>query len=134
MYVCILYFTTYLFLKEHFIFYRVRHLFDDSFKAKGGNWVKQVIDEVLIRCCEANIFHIAVDTQSTEGCVYIKAKNTEDAAKVFKTLHGQWYRGNLVTAKYLRDERYLEKFPDAQYHQTPMQPGNEVNIIPRTTV
>ena len=113
------------------MFSRVRHLFDDNMKAKGGaNWIRQVIDEVLIRCQHsgANIFHIAVDTQSIEGCVYIKAKNTEDAAKVFKTLHGQWYRGNLVTAKYLRDERYVEKFPDAQYHQTPMQPGNEINL------
>jgi hypothetical protein len=38
-----------------------------------------------------------VDTESNEGCVYIKAKNTEEAAKVFAALHGQWYSGNLVS-------------------------------------
>ena len=120
------------FLKRFFFPFRVRHLFDENLKSKGGaNWVRNVIDEVLIRCKDANIFHIAVDTQSTEGCVYIKAKSTDDASKVFKTLHGQWYRGNLVTAKYLRDERYIEKFPDSKFHQTPMQPGHEVSISGR---
>ncbi len=38
-----------------------------------------------------------MDTESNEGCVYIKAKNTEEAAKVFAALHGQWYSGNLVS-------------------------------------
>ena len=107
---------------------KVRHLFDKAIKAKGAHWVRLVSDEILNRCSVASICHIAVDTESNEGCVYIKAKSTDDAAKVFKTLHGQWYRGNLVTAKYLRDERYVEKFPDSRNHFSPMRPGTQMYI------
>lgn len=104
---------------------KVRHMFDKSLMNQNSNgWVKQVSDEILQRCAGGGaICHIAVDRESTEGCVYIKAVSNDDAANVFKTLHGQWYRGNLVTAKYLRDERYFEKFPDAKNHTLPMRPN-----------
>lgn len=103
---------------------KVRHMFDKSLMTQNSGWVKQVSEEILQRCAGGGaICHIAVDTESTEGCVYIKAVTNDDAANVFKTLHGQWYRGNLVTAKYLRDERYFEKFPDAKNHTLPMRPN-----------
>lgn len=83
-------------------------------------------EEVLRRCCSApkspSIVHIAVDTQSVEGCVYIKCLSSDDAGRVFKTLHGQWYRGELVSVKYLREERYHERFPDARYQVSALKP------------
>lgn len=92
----------------------------------GSAWMWQVKEEVLRRCCSApnspNIVHIAVDTQSAEGCVYIKCLSSDDAGRVFKTLHGQWYRGELVSVKYLREERYHERFPDARYQVTALKP------------
>ena len=97
-------------------------MFDKSIMSKNKNWVNLVTEEILHRCANAGICHIAVDRESNEGCVYVKAVSNSDAAKMFKTLHGQWYRGNLVTAKYLRDERYFEKFPDAKHHVQPMRP------------
>ena len=103
-------------------------MFDQSLRAKNDSWMRQVTEEILNRCSNAAICHVAVDTESNEGCVYVKARSTDDAAKVFKTLHGQWYRGNLVTAKYLRDERYFEKFPEAKHQLHPMRPGFEVNV------
>ena len=101
---------------------KIRHMFDKSIMSKNRNWVNQVTEEILHRCANAGICHIAVDRESNEGCVYVKAVSNNDAARMFKTLHGQWYRGNLVTAKYLRDERYFEKFPDAKNHVQPMRP------------
>ena len=58
-----------------------------------------------------------------------------------RCLHGQWYRGQLVTAKYLRLERfeqsalqtlkknhiycrYHERFPDSKKSFVPMRPAN----------
>jgi len=98
---------------------KVRHMFDVL--QQGPGWVTQVKEEILRRCSEANILHIAVDTQSEEGTVYIKTAGMEDAGKVFRCLHGQWYRGQLVTAKYLRLERYHERFPDANTSSVPMK-------------
>jgi len=98
---------------------KVRHMFDVL--QQGPGWVKQVKDEIIRRCGEADILHIAVDTHSEEGTVYIKTAGMEDAGKVFRCLHGQWYRGQLVTAKYLRLERYHERFPDAKSSSVPMK-------------
>ena len=41
-------------------------------------------EEIVRRCAEAKILHIAVDTQSEEGTVYIKTASMEDAGKVFR--------------------------------------------------
>ena len=53
-------------------------------------------EEILRRCSAttppALILHIAVDTENAEGCVYVKAQNTEEAGKVFKTLHGNYIK------------------------------------------
>ena len=106
---------------------KVRHMFDvkQQTAMAGNNWVAVVKEEIVKRCAEANILHIAVDTISEEGTVYIKTGSLEDAGRVFRCLHGQWYRGQLVTAKYLRLERYHERFPDSKFSNTPMKPGRK---------
>jgi len=101
---------------------KVRHMFDLQHQQSG--WVNEVREEILRRCAQAKILHIAVDTQSEEGTVYIKTLSTEEAGKVFGCLHGQWYRGQLVTAKYLRLERYHERFPDSKDRFVPMRPAS----------
>ena len=87
---------------------KIRHMFDlqsvtsQSPRNRGGNgspqntntgWIWQVKEEILRRCASTNppalVLHIAVDTESTEGCVYVKAKSTEEAGKVFRILHGK---------------------------------------------
>jgi membrane protein Man1 len=116
---------------------KVRHMFDRqamasrnpgmSRAANTNAWVWQVKEEILQRCSTGNsaqILHIAVDTESSEGCVYIKAKNTEEAAKVFNALHGQWYAGNLVTVKYMREERYHDRFPDSRHQHITLKPAS----------
>ncbi|TRY62605.1 hypothetical protein TCAL_03996 [Tigriopus californicus] len=102
---------------------KVRHMFDSTVQKSGPGWVWQVKEEILRRCAnQAKIYHVAVDKESHEGCVYIKCGSTDDAGSVFKTLHGQWYRGHLVTVKYLREERYHERFPDARFQKNPLKP------------
>ncbi len=45
-------------------------------------------EELLRRCCGGlsppSVLHVAVDTESAEGCVYVKCASAEDAGKVFK--------------------------------------------------
>jgi len=78
----------------------------------------------LRRCgaIRSNVLHVAVDTESgDEGIVYVKCASNVDAGKAFGAFHGQWFRGQLVTAKYLREERYHERFPDARAHSSPLR-------------
>ena len=83
---------------------KIRHMFDpqniransprasSNSSSSNTGWIWQVKEEILRRCSAssppASILHIAVDTENTEGCVYVKAQNTEEAGKVFRTLHG----------------------------------------------
>jgi membrane protein Man1 len=100
---------------------KVRHMFDQALMKMPG-WVWLVKEELLKRCAHvADIVHLAVDQESNEGCVYVKAPTPDDAGRLFKALHGQWYRGNLVTVKYLREERYHEKFPDSKHQKNPLK-------------
>ena len=43
-------------------------------------------EELLRRCsgARAAVLHVAVDTESEEGCVYVRCASLDDAGRVFK--------------------------------------------------
>uniref|UniRef100_A0A915MWQ0 LEM domain-containing protein n=1 Tax=Meloidogyne javanica TaxID=6303 RepID=A0A915MWQ0_MELJA len=49
---------------------------------------------------------------SRESVVYLMLKDLNDAKKAFSSLHSQWFDGNIITVKYVKDERYAERFPE----------------------
>jgi len=100
---------------------KVRHMFEAARMKQIKGWEAGVKSEIVSRCRDAEILHIAIDSKSEEGTVYIKTKSTTDAGLVFRCLHGQWYRGQLVTAKYLKLERYHERFPDSRGCSSPLK-------------
>ncbi|XP_033212036.1 inner nuclear membrane protein Man1-like [Belonocnema kinseyi] len=107
---------------------KIRNMFkqDGEFEE---DWETKVKDAILEKCGEdVNIYHINVDRGSREGCVYMKCMSQEDAGKAYRALHGCWYDGRLVTVKYLRLERYHERFPDAVYFTTPLKPSNNQRL------
>ncbi|XP_050305727.1 LEM protein 2-like isoform X2 [Anthonomus grandis grandis] len=67
-----------------------------------------VLSKVAHRC---HVLHCQAEVAS--GVVYLKCGDEEDANVAFKNLHGWWYSGQLVTVKFLRSERYQQRFPDA---------------------
>ncbi|KAI6239763.1 Inner nuclear membrane protein Man1 [Aphelenchoides fujianensis] len=50
--------------------------------------------------------------RGNESCVYLMFRELSEAKKAFDAFHTQWIRGNLVNVKYVRDERYAERFPE----------------------
>lgn len=69
-------------------------------------------EAVLSKCAsQCKILHCDVDPNS--NCVYLKCGNPNEAAIAYRNLHGWWYDGNLLTVKYLRLERYMQRFPDS---------------------
>ncbi|XP_022903673.2 inner nuclear membrane protein Man1-like isoform X1 [Onthophagus taurus] len=102
---------------------KVRGMVDD-----GDRNLLTIREAVLSKCAhQCRILHCAVDT--TSQCVYIKCANQADAAIAYRSLHGWWYAGNLVTVKYLRLERYMQRYPDSPVSGPPylkaVQPGTE---------
>ena len=98
------------------------------FREVGDTWPIRIQDAILEKAEGAKILHLAVDTSSKEGCVYIKCSNADEAGKVYRALHGWWFDGNLVTVKYLRPERYHYRFSDSINVTVPLQPSNNKRL------
>ncbi|XP_066908755.1 inner nuclear membrane protein Man1 isoform X4 [Halyomorpha halys] len=103
---------------------KIRHMFDAALE-EGDDWVATVVDAILEKCSDARILHIAVERQSREGCVYMKCASPRDAGIAYRALHGSWFDSNLVTVKYIREARYLERFPESAKCTQPLYPSNE---------
>lgn len=107
---------------------KIRHMFDPEVEYED-DWPKQ-IENAILEKCEGNtgIVHIHVDTSSREGCVYMKCSSLESAGQAYRSLHGSWFDGNLITVKYLRLERYHDRFPEARYCHSSLRPSNSLRL------
>uniref|UniRef100_I3K9L3 LEM domain containing 3 n=1 Tax=Oreochromis niloticus TaxID=8128 RepID=I3K9L3_ORENI len=104
---------------------KIRNMFDPVMEV-GENWDLAIREAILEKCSDNDgIVHIAVDKTSREGCVYVKCLSAEYSGKAFKALHGSWFDGKLVTVKYLRLDRYHQRFPQAQGCSTPLKASAE---------
>ncbi|KAI6170871.1 Inner nuclear membrane protein Man1 [Aphelenchoides bicaudatus] len=56
--------------------------------------------------------HFAINHQQNDPSVYLMFTEYSDAKAAFDIFHAQWFRGNLVSVKYVREERYAERFPE----------------------
>ncbi|XP_030296338.1 inner nuclear membrane protein Man1 [Sparus aurata] len=100
---------------------KIRNMFDPVMEI-GENWDLAIHEAILEKCNDNDgIVHIAVDKNSREGCVYVKCLSAEHSGKAFKALHGSWFDGKLVTVKYLRLDRYHQRFPQALGCSTPLK-------------
>ncbi|XP_064485043.1 inner nuclear membrane protein Man1-like [Ornithodoros turicata] len=107
---------------------KIRNMFDPDVEDEA-DWSVQIQNAILEKCQGNNgIVHMRVDTSSKEGCVYIKCSSLDSAGQAYRALHGSWFDGNLITVKYLRLERYHERFPEAQYCREPLQPSNALRL------
>ncbi|XP_058841556.1 inner nuclear membrane protein Man1-like [Acipenser ruthenus] len=103
---------------------KIRNMFDPVMEV-GEDWHLAIHEAILEKCSDNDgIVHIAVDKNSREGCVYVKCLSAEYAGKAFKALHGSWFDGKLVTVKYLRLDRYHQRFPLALTCNTPLKASN----------
>ncbi|KAJ8245367.1 hypothetical protein GJAV_G00270000 [Gymnothorax javanicus] len=104
---------------------KIRNMFDPIMEV-GENWHLAIHEAILEKCSDNDgIVHIAVDKNSREGCVYVKCLSTEHSGKAFKALHGSWFDGKLVTVKYLRLDRYHQRFPQAIGCIAPLKPSSK---------
>ncbi|XP_068442552.1 inner nuclear membrane protein Man1 [Clinocottus analis] len=100
---------------------KIRNMFDPVMEV-GENWDLAIHEAILEKCNDNDgIVHIAVDKNSREGCVYVKCLSAEHSGRAFKALHGSWFDGKLVTVKYLRLDRYHQRFPQAQGCSAPLK-------------
>lgn len=99
---------------------KIRGMFDashypSSIGQQAPQWTNEVRDAVLDKCNQGNadVIHIYVDRRSSEGVVMLRCRNRNSAGRAYQALHGEWFDGKLVTAKYLHEDKYAKRFSDA---------------------
>lgn len=99
---------------------KIRHMFekDDSRPELQAVLTDAILEKSGAGC---RVLHVAVER--TSCCVYVRCGSAGDAGLVYRALHGWWYEGRLITVKYLRLERYLQRFPDAPHSPPYLQPS-----------
>ena len=110
---------------------KIRNMFDPVEMVNDPLLAMKIHNDILEKFTYSNIFnsepvnnsilHISCDKKSKEGCVYVKCKSNEAAGKIYQTLNGTWYNGKLLNVKFLRSDRYLERFPDSINFNKPIQ-------------
>jgi len=106
---------------------KIRNMFDASSIENDPLMAIRIHNDILDKCSSIVphspvILHIACDKKSKEGCVYIKCNSNESAGAVYQMLNGTWYNGKLLNVKFLRSDRYLERFPDSKDYTQQIRP------------
>ncbi|CAG9537112.1 unnamed protein product [Cercopithifilaria johnstoni] len=70
-------------------------------------------EALLQKIAPVEPLHVYMEKDSKEGVVFARFASLTDCSSAFKSLHGTWFNGQLVWAKFLRDERYEQRFPNA---------------------
>lgn len=104
---------------------KIRNMFDLEEFDKDRLLPSKIHNDILEKCMINNmnktIYHIACDKKSREGCTYIKCASNDAAGLVYQALNGTWYNGKLLNVKFLRSDRYLERFPDSISYNQPIK-------------
>lgn len=97
---------------------KIRNMFDQTDYEKDRLLPYRIHNDILEKCADSTgtnktILHITCDKKSKEGCVYIKCASNEAAGLAYQCLNGAWYNGKLLNVKFLRSDRYSERFPES---------------------
>uniref|UniRef100_A0A0N5AY38 LEM domain-containing protein n=1 Tax=Syphacia muris TaxID=451379 RepID=A0A0N5AY38_9BILA len=88
---------------------KLRGLFSSAKSVDGAD----VERSLLQKLSPIKPLHVKVECGSKDGVVFVRFASLNDCKTAFTALHGSWFNGQLVSAKYLRDERYEQRFPNA---------------------
>jgi len=92
----------------------LRNMFDPA-KESDPDFHLEVHEDVRDECLSkfGELRHIVVDKKSA-GIVYLKFKEIAAAAKARSALHGRFYGGHQVTAEFVPEAVYYQRFSNAQ--------------------
>lgn len=88
---------------------KIRHMFDVA-EASNPNLKQSVIESILEKVGpECHIYDIQLDN----CCVYIRCAKEKDAGIIHNEVNGWWFDNRLVSIKFLRLQRFLDRFPNS---------------------
>lgn len=113
---------------------KARNLFDieEVRNSTDPSWQIPIQDAILQKCAlrgvddDHGIQHIYFEgDHSREALVYMKCKNIESATNAYLALHGWWCERKLVSVRFLKEDRYYQRFPEARNCIQSLKPSSE---------
>lgn len=102
---------------------KIRQMFDKH-ESSNPN-LKQIIQDAIldkVAHTTCKIFDIQLDKLTC--CVYVRCASSKDAGIIHDEVNGWWFDSRLVSIKFLRLDRYLNRFPNASSGPTCLKPSN----------
>ena len=62
--------------------------------------------------------HLLVDKESSAGRVWMRFEQTDAAMQSQKALHGRWFAGRQLTAEFVTESDYMQRFPESAANAT----------------
>lgn len=118
-------------------FLKVRHMFDAEAAILSPSTWKNDVSEAILQKCSVHsengthgILHLVIDERDmAEGLVYMRCKDIKSASHVFSALHGWWCEKRLVSVRFLKEERYFSRFPEARVATEPLSVQGVAQIV-----
>ncbi|TMS39824.1 hypothetical protein L596_006294 [Steinernema carpocapsae] len=60
--------------------------------------------------------HFLPMSSTRDGVAYVMMNSLDEAKTVMELVHNQWFNGRVVSAKYLTEENYIQRFPDTRIY------------------
>lgn len=106
---------------------KIRQMFE-KYEASNPN-LKQIIQDAILEKVAhttCRIYDIQLEKQTC--CVYVRCASATDAGIIHDEVNGWWFDSRLVSIKFLRLDRYLNRFPTAASGPTCLKPSNSRNL------
>ncbi|KAA3676173.1 uncharacterized protein DEA37_0006217 [Paragonimus westermani] len=102
---------------------KIRNMFStESLDERSKRRIHRELLKKLAHC--GPILHIGLDNVGTKGLVYVKCGNPDTAGRIYHAIHANYFDGRLLTVKFLRDNKYCLRFPEARGIQQPLSVGD----------
>lgn len=106
---------------------KIRQMFE-KYEASNPN-LKQIIQDAILEKVAhttCKIYDIQMEKQTC--CVYVRCATAKDAGLIHDEVNGWWFDSRLVSIKFLRLDRYLNRFPNAASGPACLKPSNTRNL------
>lgn len=112
---------------------KIRQMFE-KYEANNPNLKQNITDAILEKIAHTSckIYDVELDKQSC--CVYVRCATPADAGIIHDEINGWWFDSRLVSIKFLRLDRYLNRFPNSTSLTTVLKPSNTRNLSMTNTI
>lgn len=101
---------------------KIRQMFD-KYEAANPNLRTIIADAILEKVGPTcKVYDILLEPQAC--CVYVRCATAKDAGMVHDEINGWWFDNRLVSIKFLRLERFMDRFPESANSRHLLRPSN----------